>query len=168
MTKHLKTAAMASENESGTSNPYSSQTQTNSSPNLINLSEDGTIPITGFKLTSYNVNQWSHSVMIFICGKEKEDYLKGTAVQPKESSSDFRKWKVENNMVMSWLLNSMTNETGENFLYYKTAKEIWDAVRETYSNKDNTSIVFEIKGILQDLKQGEQSITEYFNILVRY
>ena len=159
---------MASENESGTSNPDSSQTQTNSSLNLINLSKNGTIPITGYKLTGYNVNQWSHSVIIFICGKGKEDYLKGTAVQPEESNFDFRKWKVENNMVMSWLLNSMTNETGENFLYYKTTKEIWDAVRETYSNKDNTSTVFEIKGILQDLKQGEQSITEYFNVLVRY
>lgn len=71
-------------------------------------------------------------------------------------------------MVMSWLLISMTNETGENFMYYKTTKEIWDAVRETYANKDNTSAVFEIKGILQDLKQGETSTTDYFNMLIRY
>ena len=71
-------------------------------------------------------------------------------------------------MVMSWLLNSMTNETGENFMYYKTAKEIWDAVRETYSNKDNTYAIFEIKGILQDLKQGESPVTDYFNMLTRY
>ena len=54
--------------------------------------------------------------------------------------------------IISWLLNSMTTETGENFMYYKTAKEIWDAARETYSNKDNTSAIFEIKGILHDLK----------------
>lgn len=38
----------------------------------------------------------------------------------------------------------MTNEIGENFMFYDTIKEIWDAVKETYSNVDNTSTLFEI------------------------
>ncbi|GAV89710.1 UBN2_3 domain-containing protein, partial [Cephalotus follicularis] len=95
-------------------------------------------------------------------------YITGTAVPPEESSDRYRTWKVENHMVMSWLLNSMTIEMGENFMYYQTAKEIWDATRETYSNKDNTSAIFEIKGILHDLRQGEMTITYYFNALTRY
>ena len=37
---------------------------------------------------------------------------------------------------MSWLLNTMTNEIGENFMYYDTSKEIWDAMKKTYSNRD--------------------------------
>lgn len=53
-------------------------------------------------------------------------------------------------------------------MYYGTAKEIWDAARETYSNIDNTSAIFEIKSILQDLRQGDSTVTEYFNILTRY
>ena len=69
---------------------------------------------------------------------------------------------------MSWLLNSMKNEIGENFMYYKTVKEIWDAARETYLNKDNTSAIFEIKGVLHGLRRGDSSIIEYFNTLVRY
>lgn len=164
MTKYIQTA-MASETESETSSPNLNQTPVN--PHHV-FPENTTIPIAGHKLTSHNYNQWSHSVMIFVCGKGKEEYLTGTALEPDEKSPGYRTWKVENNMVMSWLLNSMTNETGENFMYYKTAKEIWDAVRETYSNKDNTSAIFEIKGILQDLKQGESSVTDYFNMLIRY
>ena len=31
---------------------------------------------------------------------------------------------------MSWLINSMTNETNEDFMFYETAKEIWDAAKE--------------------------------------
>ena len=62
----------------------------------------------------------------------------------------------------------MTNETRENFMYYKISKEIWDATRETNSNKDNTSTVFEIKGILHDLKQGDLPVTDYFNMSVCY
>ncbi|KAL5849089.1 hypothetical protein ACOSQ4_007102 [Xanthoceras sorbifolium] len=39
---------------------------------------------------------------------------------------------------MSWLINSMMPNIGENFLLYETAVEVWDAVKETYSHKDNT------------------------------
>ncbi|GAV83491.1 UBN2_3 domain-containing protein, partial [Cephalotus follicularis] len=95
-------------------------------------------------------------------------YVTGTAVSPEESSARYQTWKAESHMVMSWLLNSMTIEMGEKFMYYQTAKEIWDATRETYSNKDNTSTIFEIKGILHDLRQGEMTVTDYFNALTRY
>ncbi|RVX15344.1 Maspardin [Vitis vinifera] len=130
---------------------------------------DGIIlPITGHKLNGQNFIQWAQSIRIFICGKGKEEYLTGAIVQPKEDDPGYRTWKLENSMVMSWLINSMTNDIGENFMYYGTAKEIWDAARETYSNIDNTSAIFEIKSILQDLRQGDSTVTEYFNILTRY
>ncbi|RVX10668.1 Retrovirus-related Pol polyprotein from transposon TNT 1-94 [Vitis vinifera] len=130
---------------------------------------DGIIlPITGHKLNGQNFIQWAQSVRIFICGKGKEEYLTGAIVQPKEDDPGYRTWKLENSMVMSWLINSMTNDIGENFMYYGTAKEIWDVARETYSNIDNTSAIFEIKSILQDLRQGDSTVIEYFNILTRY
>ena len=53
-------------------------------------------------------------------------------------------------------------------MYYKTAKEIWDAARETYSDNENTSKLFEVKGILNDLRQGELTVTQYFNTLNKY
>ncbi|KAI6683001.1 hypothetical protein NL676_028914 [Syzygium grande] len=157
---------MASEVESETSDPKAQNSPLITQP--INVSEGGTLLITGHKLTGHNFNQWSHSVMIFICGKGKEDYLTRVVVQPEETSLNYRTWKVENNTVMSWLLNSMTNETRENFMYYQTTKENWDAVHETYSNKNNTSAIFEIKGILHDLRQGESPVTDYFNQLMRH
>ena len=105
---------MASETESGTSNPNTSHSL--GSPQTLIILENNTLPIIGHKLTGHNFNQWSHSVMIFVCGKGKEEYLTGTTMQPEESSPQCRTWKVENNMVMSWLLNSMTNEIGELYL----------------------------------------------------
>jgi len=41
-------------------------------------------------------------------------------------------------------------------------------IYEMYLNMDNTSAVFEIKSILHDLRQGESSVTKYFNILYRH
>ena len=53
----------------------------------------------------------------------------------------------------------MTKEIGEDFMYYKTTKEIWDTTRETYSDNENTSELFEVKGILNNLRQGELIVT---------
>ncbi|KAJ1426515.1 hypothetical protein SESBI_10259 [Sesbania bispinosa] len=107
-------------------------------------------------------------VKIFLQGKGKEGYIIGDSKSPKKGDPNLNKWQLENSLVMSWLLNTMTNEIGENFMYYDTAKEMWDAVKETYSNVDNTSAVFEIKSILHDLRQSDFSITEYFNTLSRH
>ncbi|KAI5395046.1 hypothetical protein KIW84_061596 [Lathyrus oleraceus] len=83
----------------------------------------------------------------------------------KLNGQNYTQWVSQ---VMSWLLNTMTNEIGENFMFYDTVKEIWDAVKETYSNVDNTFVIFEIKSILHDLRQGESFVTEYFNILNKH
>ena len=68
-------------------------------------------------------------------------------------------------MVMSWLINTMENDVGQDFIFYKTAKEIWEAAKVMYSDRDNTTDLFEIKGHLHDLRQGETSVTCCFNSL---
>ncbi|RVW43757.1 Retrovirus-related Pol polyprotein from transposon TNT 1-94 [Vitis vinifera] len=61
----------------------------------------------------------------------------------------------------------MTADIGENFLSFDTAKEIWDIAKETFSDKENTSEIIQIEGILHDLRQGNLTVTEYFNTLTR-
>ncbi|KAH9696724.1 reverse transcriptase Ty1/copia-type domain-containing protein [Citrus sinensis] len=97
------------------------------------------ILITSHKLNGHNYLQWSQSVMMFICGKGKDDYLTSEAAMPEVSDPSFKRWKSENNMIMSWLINSMNNDIGENFLLFGTANDIWDAAKETYSSSENTS-----------------------------
>lgn len=130
--------------------------------------EGAVLPITGHKLNGQNFIQWARSVRIFLEGKGKECYITGESKKPEKDDPKLQKWKLENSLVMSWLLNTMTNETGENFMYFETAKEMWNAVEETYSDVDNTSAIFEIKSLLHDLRQGESTVTEYFNTLSRH
>ncbi|KAF7802191.1 Retrovirus-related Pol polyprotein from transposon RE1 [Senna tora] len=54
------------------------------------------------------------------------------------------------------------------FMFFATAAEIWKAAKESYSDVENTAELFEIKGALHDLKQGELSVPQYFNTLNRY
>lgn len=62
----------------------------------------------------------------------------------------------------------MTTEIGENFLLYGTAKDIWDAAKETYSSSVNTSELFQMQAKLHDLQQGNLFVLQYFNLLNRY
>ena len=126
------------------------------------------LPITGHKLNGQNYLAWSQSVMMYICGKGKDDYLTGAVMTPKKGDHKYKGWKAENNMVMSWLINSMNNDIGENFLLYETAQEIWDAAKEIYSSNDNTYELFAIESNLHDLRQGESSVTQYFNTLTKF
>ncbi|KAE8733568.1 hypothetical protein F3Y22_tig00001120pilonHSYRG00198 [Hibiscus syriacus] len=73
--------AMASSNSSGDSN---------------------LMPITGHKLNGNNYLQCSHSVMMFICGRRKDDYLKGVAAKPSQDDEKFKIWNSENNISAVW------------------------------------------------------------------
>lgn len=97
--------------------------------------------------------------MMYICGKGKDDYLTRATLPPSKNNLHFWVLKAENNMVVSWLINSMNN-MGENFLHYNTAKEIWEAACETYSTNVNTAELFRIEGNLHDLRQGEMFVTQ--------
>lgn len=74
------------------------------------IAESVPLPITGHKLNGNNYLQWSQSIMMYISGKGKDDYLTGEIVSPQAGDPHFRLWKTENNMVMSWLVNSMTSQ----------------------------------------------------------
>ncbi|RVW73200.1 Retrovirus-related Pol polyprotein from transposon RE1 [Vitis vinifera] len=129
--------------------------------------ETSHLPITAHKLNGQNYLQWSQSILMFIRGKEKDDYITGASAAPETTASTYKKWIAENNMVMSWLVNSMTTDIGENFLSFDTTKEIWDIAKETFSDKENTSEIIQIEDILHDLRQGNLMVTEYFNTLTR-
>lgn len=69
-------------------------------------------------------------------------------------------------MMLSWLINPMKNEIGENFLLLKMAKEICDTARGTYS-KINNSELSAIESTLHDLRQGDLMVNQHFNALMR-
>ncbi|RVW50746.1 Retrovirus-related Pol polyprotein from transposon RE1 [Vitis vinifera] len=96
-------------------------------PNLGG-NDSSPILITGHKLNGHNYLQWSQSVLLFICGKGKDEYLTGEAVMPETTEPGFRKWKIENSMI----------------------------------------ITFQVESALHDFRQGEQSVTQYYNTLTRY
>ena len=84
---------------------------------------------------------------------------------PLEDDPKFQMWDSENFMIISWLINSMESEIGQTYMFLPTAKQVWDVVVETYSDMENSAQVFEITNKIQELKQGNDSVTKYYNTL---
>ena len=51
---------------------------------------------------------------------------------------------------------------GKTYIFLLTAKDVWDAIRETYSDAENTFQIFELKTRLWQMKQGDREVMEYY------
>ena len=127
-----------------------------------NGADNSSFQLTVEKLNGKNYLEWAQSIKLVIDRKGKLGYLTGETRKPPSTDSSLQKWQSENSLVTAWLVNSMKPTIGKTYLFLPTAKDVWDAVRETYSDMENSSQIYEIKTRLWQLRQGEREVTEYY------
>ena len=94
-------------------------------------------------------------------------YLTGETKAPICTDPAYATWDAENSMVMTWLVNSMEEDISSNYMCYSTAQELWENINQMYSDLGNQSRIFELTLKIGDLRQGEDTVTKYFNSLKR-
>nr|XP_017225353.1 PREDICTED: uncharacterized protein LOC108201574 [Daucus carota subsp. sativus] len=114
-------------------------------------------------LTNQNYHQWSRSVKIALSAKLKLWFIDDTQTRHAETSPNIALWKRSNDLVISWLLNSISTEIRRSVVYLNTAKQIWDDLEARYS-QSNVPRLFHLKKDLVSLIQGTKSITTYFTM----
>jgi hypothetical protein len=55
---------------------------------------------------------------------------------------------------------------GKPHLFLPIAKDVWEAIRDLYSELENSSQIFELKTRLWKSKQNDRNVTTYYNELV--
>ncbi|GMJ09462.1 hypothetical protein HRI_004615400 [Hibiscus trionum] len=68
---------------------------------------------------------------------------------------------------MTLLVNSIEEDIGSNYMCYHTTMDLWDNVNQMYSDLGNQYQVYELALKLEEIRQGEDSVTKYFNSLKR-
>jgi hypothetical protein len=68
-------------------------------------------------------------------------------------------------MILTWLLHSMLPEISQGYLFFCTAREVWDATTHTYSKMENARQIYELKQQIHGAIQGDWSVTTYFHKL---
>ncbi|XP_048232870.1 uncharacterized protein LOC125370624 [Ricinus communis] len=76
--------------------------------------------------------------------KMKLGFVNGKIPIPDEESLEFETWTRVNYMVTSWILNSISKEIVDGFLYTTTAKELWDEIAERYG-ESNGPLLYQLQ-----------------------
>ncbi|KAF3790652.1 hypothetical protein EJ110_NYTH16100 [Nymphaea thermarum] len=112
------------------------------------------------KLDGSNYEIWSRVFMMSVIGHQKEHVIEEK--EPVEKSGKYVSWKGDNNIVMSWIMNSVQPQIASTIAYYTSAKQMWDFLKQTYSNDKNVSKILQVEEELLNLQQGDQSLAQYF------
>lgn len=104
---------------------------------------------------------WRRSVLIALSAKNKIAFIDGSALEPSANSPDFKPWNRCNDMVLSWLLNSLSKEISGSVIYSKTARDLW-ADLEARFGQTNGAELYHLQKELSDLVQGSSDIARYF------
>ncbi|KAF8397102.1 hypothetical protein HHK36_016009 [Tetracentron sinense] len=96
--------------------------------------------------------------------KMKYGFVNGEIQMPATADSSYSSWKRVNSMVISWILNSVSKEIASSIIYMKSACEIWNDLKERFSEKNNPRI-FQLKKAICGLNQDQMSLNSYFTKL---
>lgn len=88
-------------------------------------------------------------------------HLDGTAPAPTVTA-ELAKWKIKDTRVMSWIIGSCESQIVLNLRPYKTAKTMWDYLKQLY-NQPNTTRRFQLEYEIANYNQGSLSIQDYFS-----
>ncbi|KAF5477701.1 hypothetical protein F2P56_004318 [Juglans regia] len=114
--------------------------------------------------TGENYIAWSRSIAIALTVKNKISFIDETLLQPRiDTDSRLRiAWLRANNLVLSWLMNSISKEIHGSLLYFTTALDIWEELKTRYLRSDG-SRVFSLEKSLSSISQGSKNVNEYFS-----
>ncbi|KAL5705662.1 hypothetical protein ACHQM5_023937 [Ranunculus cassubicifolius] len=84
---------------------------------------------------------------------------------PDDSDPDAEKWWSEMSLGMTWLWKSMEPPIASTVQFLDTAKKIWTALEEMYSQKTNVSRIYEIFETMFSTKPGDKPLHEHYAFL---
>ncbi|XP_075091859.1 uncharacterized protein LOC142172009 [Nicotiana tabacum] len=104
---------------------------------------------------------WKRSVLIALSAKSKLGFIDGTCPAPAIASKDYQPWSRCNDMVISWLLNSLSKDIGDSVIYSKTTKELWTGLEHRFGQSNEAKLYY-LQKELAGLVQGTSDIATYF------
>lgn len=69
------------------------------------------------------------SIIITLLGESKNSIVNGTYVRPAEDFSLRSQWNKVNDMVITWIMNTMSDEIKNGMDFVISAQQIWEELR---------------------------------------
>ncbi|KAL9308357.1 putative retrotransposon gag domain, retrotransposon Copia-like protein [Arabidopsis thaliana] len=135
-------------------------------PFFLHGSDHAGLVLVSDRLTNgADFHSWRRSVRMALNVRNKLGFIDGTITKPIENHKDFGSWSRCNDMVATWLMNSVSKKIGQSLLFINTAEGIWNSLMSRFK-QDDAPRVFEIRQRLSAIQQGTMDISAYYTELV--
>jgi len=102
--------------------------------------------------------------LVFYSTKNKAQFVDGIAAEAEKKDLAYNAWKRCNNMVVSWIVHSVSSDIKQSILWMDKAEEIWNDLKARFFQGDLLRIS-DLQMEAASMKQGESTVTEYFTKL---
>ncbi|XP_073282613.1 uncharacterized protein [Primulina huaijiensis] len=133
-----------------------------SSPYFLHHSDNPGLVLVSQPLTGDNFTSWSRVMRIALSVKNKLGFIDGSISKPADSEiSLLSAWVRNNNIVISWLLNSVSKDILASILFAESAEDIWNDLKDRFQ-QGNGPRIFQLRRDLINLRQGQDPVSVYF------
>ncbi|KAK9715337.1 hypothetical protein RND81_06G158300 [Saponaria officinalis] len=77
---------------------------------------------------------WKRQMELALSAKRRLGYVTGKIPKPKEDEDKIEAWIVNNNQVITWILQNVSEMIKMVIIYTPTAKGVWDTLEKRYTN----------------------------------
>ncbi|KAL3717001.1 hypothetical protein ACJRO7_008561 [Eucalyptus globulus] len=137
------------------------------SPYFLHHSDNPRSNLIGMVLMGDNYNNWSRAMEISLSTKKKMVFVTGEIKKASCNRSYLASWIRVNNMILSWILNSIHPDLVPTVLYAESIVDVWANLRECFS-PSNGPRIFHLEQKICTLAQCDDVVTKYYNNLRSY
>ncbi|XP_020881499.1 uncharacterized protein LOC110228403 [Arabidopsis lyrata subsp. lyrata] len=147
----------------------SNQAATNSDPYAnplyLHAADNSGVNLVLDKLTGEsNYHTWRRSILKALNAKNKLGFINGSITKPPETHADYGAWTRCNDMVCTWITNSVTKDLGSSTVYFDDAHLLWLNLEGRF-RQSNLSKIYSVQDQLDRLHQGSLDLNAYYTRL---
>ncbi|XP_021623920.1 uncharacterized protein LOC110623311 [Manihot esculenta] len=135
-------------------------------PLSLQASDHPGMNLVSAPLIGSNFRSWTRAIKITLGAKMKLGFVEGTVSAPSKDSEGYEQWKRCDFMVTSWILNSISKELVDGFIYTASARDLWLEICERFG-ECNGPMIYELHRKISLMSQENASVAVYFTKLKR-
>ncbi|XP_049370379.1 uncharacterized protein LOC125835296 [Solanum verrucosum] len=104
---------------------------------------------------------WRPAVLRALSMKSKTGFINGKIMKPDSEDPSFAHWEMCDDMMTSWILNSLSPELRDGLQYVNNAREFWEEL-EDRNDQTNGCKLYQLQKEINDLVQESLDVTGYY------
>ncbi|KAL2248611.1 UNVERIFIED_CONTAM: Retrovirus-related Pol polyprotein from transposon RE1 [Sesamum indicum] len=130
----------------------------------LQLNDNPGLTLVTAPLDGTNFLSWSRSIKLGLRSRMKLKFISEDTKKPEENTKEWEQWDRTDSTVTSWILNSISRDIVESFMYTNSSRELWVELENRFG-QSNGPLEFRLKKKLGVLSQGSLTVSAYFSRL---